>query len=163
MKGICRRKILKANANIHKTGCTNIKYIVISTLLNCENYIVCLKLGMYVRLLSGMFGYPSTQVTGQFRSESDFRSSGRARSDGFDPAQPKSTRKSDQKYPDIPESTLYDPEFDVDSKSAVKIMITTRNLELQLPIETAVQASQLDIPTRPDRTEPIFELAIELT
>ena len=40
-------------------------------------------------------------------------------------------------------------------------MVTTRNLELQLPIDTAGQASQLDIPTRPDRTEPIFELAIE--
>ena len=58
-------------------------------------------------------------------------------------------------------STLYDPEFDVDSKSAFKTMLGARNLELQLPIETAGQASQLDIPTRPDRTEPIFELAIE--
>ena len=58
-------------------------------------------------------------------------------------------------------STLYDPEFDVDFKYAVKIMVTTRKLELQLPIETAGQASQLDLPTRPDRTEPIFELAIE--
>ena len=113
------------------------------------------------RVLSGMFGYPSTQVTGQFRSESDFRSSGRARSDGFDPAQPKSTHKSDQKHPDIPRSTLYDPEFDVYSKSALKTMQGARNLELQLPVETAGQAHQLDIPTRPDRTEPIFELAIE--
>ena len=33
-------------------------------------------------------------------------------------------------------------------------MLGARNLELQLPIETAGQASQLDIPTRPDRTEP---------
>ena len=40
-------------------------------------------------------------------------------------------------------------------------MLGARNLELQLPIESAGQASQLDIPTRPDRTEPIFELAIE--
>ena len=40
-------------------------------------------------------------------------------------------------------------------------MLGARNLELQLPIESADQASQLDIPTRPDRTEPIFELAIE--
>ena len=39
-------------------------------------------------------------------------------------------------------------------------MVATRNLELQLPIETAGQASQLDIPTRTDRTEPILELAI---
>ena len=30
-------------------------------------------------------------------------------------------------------------------------MVTTRNLELQLTFETAGQASQLDIPTRPDR------------
>ena len=58
-------------------------------------------------------------------------------------------------------SILYDPEFHVDSKSALKITVTTRNLELQPPIDTAGQASQLDIPTRPDRTEPIFELAIE--
>ena len=40
-------------------------------------------------------------------------------------------------------------------------MVTTRNLELQLPIETAGQAAQHNIPTRPDRTELIFELAIE--
>ena len=40
-------------------------------------------------------------------------------------------------------------------------MLGARNLGLQLPIETAGQACQLDIPTRPDRTEPIFELAIE--
>ena len=40
-------------------------------------------------------------------------------------------------------------------------METTRNLELQLPIETADQASQLDIPARPDRAEPIFKFAIE--
>ena len=64
-------------------------------------------------------------------------------------------------YPNIHVSTLYDPQLDVDSKSAVKIMVATHNLELQLPIETAGQASQLDIPTRPDRTEPIFEFAIE--
>ena len=100
-----------------------------------------------------MFGYPSTQVTGRFRFRSDFRSSGRARSDGFDPPKPKSTRKSDQNYPNIPESTLYDPEFHVDSKSALKITVTTRNLELQPSIETAGRASQLDIPTRPNRTD----------
>ena len=105
-----------------------------------------------------MFGYPSTQVTGQFPSESDFRSSSRARSDGFDPAKPKSTRKSDQKYPNMTKSTLHDPEFDVNSKSALKTMLGVRNLELQLPIETAGQASQLDTPTRTDRTEPKFEL-----
>ena len=58
-------------------------------------------------------------------------------------------------------STLRDPEFDVDSKSVFKTILGARNLELHLPIETAVQASQLDIPTRPDRTEPIFERAIE--
>ena len=58
-------------------------------------------------------------------------------------------------------STLHDPKFDADSKSALKTMLGARNLELQLPIDTAGQASQLDIPTRPDRTEPIFELAIE--
>ena len=56
-------------------------------------------------------------------------------------------------------STLYDPEFDVDSRSALKPMLGFRNLELQLRIETAGQASQLDTPTRPDPTEPIFELA----
>ena len=33
-------------------------------------------------------------------------------------------------------------------------MLGARNLELQLPIETAGQAHQVDIPTRPDRTEP---------
>ena len=64
-------------------------------------------------------------------------------------------------YPNIPESTLYDPEFHVDSKSAVKITVTTRNHELQPPIGTAGQAHQLDIPTRPDQTVPIFDLAIE--
>ena len=32
-------------------------------------------------------------------------------------------------------------------------MLGVLNLELQLPIETVGQASQLDIPTRPDRTE----------
>ena len=58
-------------------------------------------------------------------------------------------------------STLYVPEFHVDSKSAVRITVTTRNLELQPPIHTAGQASQLDIPTRSDQPEPIFELAIE--
>ena len=58
-------------------------------------------------------------------------------------------------------STLHDPEFDVDSKYAIKTMIGARNLELQLPTETASQAHQLDILTRPDRTEPILELAIE--
>ena len=98
---------------------------------------------------------------GQFRSESDFRSSGRARSDGFDPAKPKSTRKSDQKYPNMTKSSLHDPEFDVNSIFALKTMLGARNLELQLPIETAGQASQLDIPTRPDRTEPIFKLVIK--
>ena len=81
-----------------------------------------------------MFGYPPTEVTGQFRSTSDFRSSGRPRSDGFDAAKPKSTCKSDQKYPNMAKSNLYDPEFDEDSnadfESAVKIMVTTRNLEL---------------------------------
>ena len=97
-----------------------------------------------------MFGYPSTQVTGQFGFQSDFRSSCRARSDGFDPAKPKSTRKSDQKYPNMTKSTLHDPEFDVDSKSALKTMLGPRNLEFQLPIETAGQASQLDISTRPE-------------
>ena len=40
-------------------------------------------------------------------------------------------------------------------------MLGARNLELQLPIGTAGQAHQLDIPTGTDRTEPIFELAIE--
>ena len=40
-------------------------------------------------------------------------------------------------------------------------MLSAHNLELQLPIETAGQASQRDIPTRSDRTEPVFELAIE--
>ena len=40
-------------------------------------------------------------------------------------------------------------------------MLDARNLELQSPIETAGQAPQLEIPTRPDRTELIFELAIE--
>ena len=40
-------------------------------------------------------------------------------------------------------------------------MLGIRNLELQLPIETAGQAHQLDIPTRTDRTVPIFELDIE--
>ena len=58
-------------------------------------------------------------------------------------------------------STLYDPEFDVDSKSVFKTMLGARNLELQLPIETAGQAHLLDIPTRNELTEPIFELAIE--
>ena len=63
--------------------------------------------------------------------------------------------------PNIPENTLYDPEFHVDSKSAVKTTVATRNPELQHPIDTAGQASQLDISTSPDRIEPIFELAIE--
>ena len=58
-------------------------------------------------------------------------------------------------------NTLHDPEFDVYSKSALKTLLGTRNLELQLPIETAGQASKLDIPTRPDRTGPIFELTTE--
>ena len=40
-------------------------------------------------------------------------------------------------------------------------MVITRNLELLLPIENAEKASRLDIPTRPDQNEPIFELAIE--
>ena len=44
-------------------------------------------------------------------------------------------------------------EFDVDSKSAIKTKLGTRNLELQLPTETAGQDSQLDIPTRPKRTD----------
>ena len=101
-----------------------------------------------------MFGYPWTQVTGQFRFKSDFRRSGRARSDGFDPPKPKSTRKSDQNYPNIPESTLYYPEFDVESKYAIKTMLGARNLELQLPIETTGQAHQLDIPTRSDGFGP---------
>ena len=57
-------------------------------------------------------------------------------------------------------STLYDPEFDFNSKSVFETMLDARNRKLQLPIETAGQASQLDIPTRPDRTEPIFELTI---
>ena len=44
--------------------------------------------------------------------------------------------------------------FDVvDSKSAVTIMVTTRNLELQLPIGTEGQAHQLDIPTRLNLTD----------
>ena len=60
------------------------------------------------------------------------------------------------------ERTPHDPEFDLDSKYVFKTMLGAHNLELQLPIETASQASQLDIPTRPDRTEPIFELAIKL-
>ena len=99
-----------------------------------------------------MFGYPSTQVTGQFRSKYDFLSSGRARSDVFDPAKPKSTRKSDQKYPNIPGSILYDPEFDVDSKSAVK--------KPQLPAITSYSPrlkSRVKPPNskfRPDPTEP---------
>ena len=38
-------------------------------------------------------------------------------------------------------STLYDTEFYV--KSAVKIMITTRNLKLQLPIETCTRSTTL--------------------
>ena len=87
-----------------------------------------------------MFGCPSTQVTGQFRLKSDFRSSGRARCDGFDPAKPKSTRTSDQNYPNMTKYALHDPEFDLDSKYAIKTMIGTRSLELQLPIETAGQA-----------------------
>ena len=41
-------------------------------------------------------------------------------------------------------------------------MLGARNLELQLPIGTTGQAHQLDIPTRANQTEPIFELAIEL-
>ena len=57
--------------------------------------------------------------------------------------------------------TLHDPEFDLDSESAIKTMLAARNPELQLPIETMGQASQLDISTRSDRTEPIFELASE--
>ena len=81
------------------------------------------------RVLSGIFRCPSTQVTGQFRSTSDFRSSGRARFDGFDPPRPKSTRKSDQKHPNMTKSTAHDPEFDVDSKSALKTMLGARNLE----------------------------------
>ena len=32
-------------------------------------------------------------------------------------------------------------------------MVATRNLELELPVETAGQASQFDIPTRPNRTD----------
>ena len=40
-------------------------------------------------------------------------------------------------------------------------MVTTRILELQYPIDTAGQASQIDVATRPDQTAPIFELAIE--
>ena len=56
---------------------------------------------------------------------------------------------------------MYDPEFDADSKSALRITVITRNHELQPPIKIAGQASQLEIPTRPDRVEPIFELAIE--
>ena len=100
-----------------------------------------------------MFVYPLTQVTGQFRSKSDLRSSGRATFDEFDPSKPKSSRKSDQKYPNMTESIIYDPEFDVNSNSTVKITVTTRNHELQLPIGTGGQAHQLDIPTRPDRTD----------
>ena len=57
--------------------------------------------------------------------------------------------------------TLYDPGFDVEYKSTLKTMLGVRNHELQVPIETAGQASQLNIPTQSDRTEPIFELAIE--
>ena len=41
-------------------------------------------------------------------------------------------------------------------------MLGARNLELKLPIATVGQAHQLDIPNRPNRTKPIFELAIEL-
>ena len=46
--------------------------------------------------------------------------------------------------------TLYKPEFDVDFKSAIKTMLGARNHELQLSVETAGQASQLDIPTQFD-------------
>ena len=81
-----------------------------------------------------MLGYPSTQVTGQFRSESDFRSLGQARSDGFDPAKPKSSCMSDQKYPNITKINLHDPEIDVASNSAIKTNLGARNLELQRPI-----------------------------
>ena len=31
-------------------------------------------------------------------------------------------------YPNIPKSTLYNPEFDVDSKSAIKTMLGARNI-----------------------------------
>ena len=77
----------------------------------------------------------------------------RARSDGFDTAKPKSTRKPDQKYTNLTKSHVHDPEFDADSKSAIKTMLDARNLELQLPIETAGKASRLGIPTRQKRTD----------
>ena len=103
-----------------------------------------------------MFGYPFTQVTGQILVKVGLPEFGWGH-----PAKPKSTRKSDQKYPNMTKSILHDPEFDVDSKYVFKTMLGGRNLELRLPIETAGQASQLDIPALPDRTEPIFELTIE--
>ena len=91
-----------------------------------------------------MFGYPSTQVMGKFRSKSDSRSSGRARFDGFDPPKPKSTRKSDQKCPTMAKRTLDDPEFDVDSKSAIS-SYSSRLKQRVKPLNSIF---------RPDPTEP---------
>ena len=104
-------------------------------------------------LRSDRVGYPSTEITDQFRVISDFRSSCRARSDGFDPAKPKSARKSDRKYPNMTKRTGHDPEFYVDSKYVFKTMLGTR-MRLSYSSRLKPRVKPLNSIFRPDPTEP---------
>ena len=72
---------------------------------------------------------------------------------------PKPNRNLTHKYPNMTKSTLYDPKFCVDSKSALRIGLTARGREFEPQTRVSGQASQIGIPTRPDRTEPIFEFS----
>ena len=68
---------------------------------------------------------------------------------------------SAHKYPNTPRSTLSNPKFCVDSKSAIRIVRATRNHELRAQTGNLCRRAQIGIPTEPDRTEPIFGTSIK--
>ena len=71
-------------------------------------------------------------------------------------------RISAHKYPNIPETTPYDPKFCADSEFGVRFDASPRNRELETQIDQTSLAHQVGIPTRSDRTEPKFGLTIKI-
>ena len=67
---------------------------------------------------------------------------------------------SAQKYPDRPKSTLYDPEFWVDSDFDVRFGVAHQNLELQTQLGQTALIRSVKVPVRFDQADPKIELTI---
>ena len=66
------------------------------------------------------------------------------------------------RYPNTPESALYNSKLDVDFEYVTKNVRATRSHELRAQTGNLGRRAQLGIPGSPDKTDPTFELNTQL-